>query len=207
MTDPPGAELHVLHQRLLAGDVTAPRELAERVIPLVRRRLGRLERTVEDPDVVRSAIGWVIATYLRHPERFDPGRGGLVGYLAMEARGDVLNELDVLRRRRRHERPVDNPVELERPGRDNTVEDEMLERVDPVDVPPDVVRAALQALSDLDDLDRRLLQMMADGVRSTAAFAAVLELSHLPVALQRKEVKRHKDRLTKRLERLRERLS
>ncbi len=207
MTDPPGAELHVLHQRLLAGDVTAPRELAERLIPLVRRRLGQLERRVEDPVMVRSAIGLVIARYLRHPERFDPGRGGLVGYLAMEARGDVLNELDALRRRRKHERPVDNLVELERPGRDSTVEEEVLERVEPVGVPPDVARAALQALSELDELDRRLLQMMADGVRSTAAFAAVLELSHLPVELQRKAAKQHKDRLVKRLERLRERLS
>jgi hypothetical protein len=207
MTDPPGAELHVLHQRLLAGDVTAPRELAERLIPLVRRRLGQLERRVEDPAMVRSAIGLVIARYLRHPERFDPGRGGLVGYLAMEARGDVLNELDALRRRRKHERPVDNLVELERPGRDSTVEEEVLERVEPVGVPPDVARAALQALSELDELDGRLLQMMADGVRSTAAFAAVLELSHLPVELQRKAAKQHKDRLVKRLERLRERLS
>jgi RNA polymerase sigma-70 factor (ECF subfamily) len=207
MTDPPGAELHVLHQRLLAGDVTAPRELAERLIPLVKQRLGQLERRVEDPATVRSAIGLVIARYLRHPDRFDPRRGGLVGYLAMEARGDVLNDLDALRRRRRHERPVDNLVELERPGRDSTVEDEVLERVKPVDVPPDVARAALRALSELDELDRRLLQMMADGVRSTAAFAAVLELSHLPVELQRKAVKRHKDRLGKRLERLRERLS
>lgn len=207
MTDPPGAELHALHQRLLAGDVTAPRELAERLVPLLRRRLGQLERTVEDPAVVRSAIGLVIAKYLGDPERFDPGRGGLVGYLAMEARGDVLNELDALRRRRRHERPVDNLVELERPGRDSTVEDEVLERADPVGVPPDVARAALQALSELDELDRRLLQMMADGVRSTAAFAAVLELSHLPVELQRKAVKQRKDRLGKRLERLRERLS
>jgi hypothetical protein len=207
MTDPTGAELQALHQRLLAGDVTAPRELAERLVPLVRRRLWRLERTVPDPAMVRSAIGLVIATYLRHPERFDPGRGGLVGYLTMEARGDVLNELDALSRRQNHERPADNLVELERPGRDSTVEDEALERVDPVDVPPDVVRAALQALSELDEVDRRLLQMMADGVRSTAAYAAVLELSHLPVELQRKAVKQHKDRLGKRLERLRERLS
>jgi RNA polymerase sigma-70 factor (ECF subfamily) len=207
MTNPPGAELHVLHQRLLAGDVTAPRELAERLIPLVRRRLGQLEHSVEDPAMVRSAIGLVIARYLRHPERFDPDRGGLVGYLAMEARGDVLNELATLDRRRGHERPADNIVELERPGRDTTVEEEVLERLDPGDVPPDVARAALQALSELDEVDRRLVQMMADGVRSTAAFAAVLQLSHLPVDLQRKAVKRHKDRLGKILERLRERLS
>jgi RNA polymerase sigma-70 factor (ECF subfamily) len=207
MTDPTGAELNVLHQRLLAGDVTAPRELAERLIPLVRRRLGQLERSVEDPAMVRSAIGFVIARYLREPKRFDPERGSLVGYLAMEARGDVLNELEALRRRRVHECPVDNPVEQGRPGRDSTVEEEVLERLDPVDVPPDVARAALQALSELDGVDRRLVQMMADGVRSTAAFAAVLELSHLPVELQRKDVKRHKDRLGKILERLRERLS
>jgi hypothetical protein len=207
MTDPTGAELLALHQRLLAGDVTAPRELAERLVPLVRRRLGQLERSVEDPAMVRSAIGWVIARYLKQPERFDPDRGGLVGYLTMEAHGDVLNELKTLKRRRGHERPADNLVELERPGRDSTVEEEVLERVDPVDVPPDVARAALKAMSELDEVDRRLVRMMVDGVRSTAAFAAVLEISHLPIELQRKAVKRHKDRLGKILERLRERLT
>jgi hypothetical protein len=207
VTDPTEAELGQLHERLLAGDPIAPAELAERLLPLLRARLAGWAGTVDDPHMVPSAIGLVIARYLENPTRFDPERGGLAGYLAMEVRGDVKNELDSRRRRRRHESPVAEPVELELRGRDSTVEEEALDAVDPIGVSPTVVHAARQALGELDQVDRRVLEMMVDGVRPTSAYAAVLGISHLPVDLQRKAVKQHKDRLQKRLERLRGRLS
>jgi hypothetical protein len=207
VTDPTDAEFLQLHERILADDPVAPVELAERLLPLLRRRLLAWSATIEDPHVVPSAIGLVVADYLSDPDRFEPGRGGLVAYLAMQVRGDVLNELDARRRRRRHESPVDAPVELESPGRDSTVEEEALDAVDPLDVAPAVAEAARQALDEFGEVDRRLLLMMAEGVRATGAYAAVLGLSHLPVELQRKAVKQHKDRLQKRLERLRGRLA
>jgi len=205
--DPVEPELRKLHERLLSDDVVAPRDLAERVVPLVRNRLARLERSVGDPHLVPSVIGLVVAKYLREPQRFEPARGGLIAYLAMEARSDVLNELEARRRRRTRELPVADPVELEPRSGDSTVEEEALDAVDPFGVAPMVAQGAIRALQDLDHLDRQLLQLMADGVRATSAYAAVLGLSHLPVELQRKAVKRHKDRLQKRLERLRGQLS
>jgi hypothetical protein len=42
---------------------------------------------------------------------------------------------------------------------------------------------------------------MMDGVRETAAYAAVLGLHHRPLHEQEKIVKRHKDRLKKMLQR------
>jgi len=207
MPDPVEAELGMLHARLLSGDVVAPTELAERIVPLVRRRLEQLERSAGDPHLVPSVIGLVVAKYLREPERFNPARGGLVAYLSMEARSDVLNELEARRRRRARELPVADPVELASSSRDSTVEEEALDTVDPFGVAPEIVQGAVRALRDLDHLDRQVLQMMADGVRATSAYAAVLGLSHLPADLQRKAVKRLKDRLQRRLERLRGHLS
>jgi hypothetical protein len=207
VTDSGEVELGRLHERLLAGDPVAPAELAERLLPLLRARLAGFAATVDDPHMVLSAVGLVIARYLTDPSRFDPLRGGLATYLAMEVRGDVRNELDSRRRRRRHESPVAEPVELEPHGRDSTVEEEALDAVDPLGVSPAAVQAARQALGELDEVDRRMLEMMAEGVRPTSAYAAVLGISHLPVDLQRKAVKQHKDRLQKRLERLRGRLS
>jgi len=207
MPDPVEAELGRLHARLLSGDVVAPTELAERIVPLLRRRLERLERSAGDPHLVPSVIGLVVAKYLREPERFNPARGGLVAYLSMEARSDVLNELEARRRRRARELPVADPVELASSSRDSTVEEEALDTVDPFGVAPEIVQGAVRALRDLDHLDRQVLQMMADGVRATSAYAAVLGLSHLPADLQRKAVKRLKDRLQRRLERLRGHLS
>jgi len=207
VTDPTGAELGRLHERLLAGDPVAPAELAERLLSLLRARLAGWAGRLDDPHMVPSAVGLVIARYLTDPTRFDPERGGLVGYLAMEVRGDVINELDSRKRRRGHESPVAEPVELEPHGRDSTVEEEALDAVDPIGFPAAAIQAARQALEELDQVDRRMLEMMVEGIRPTSAYAAVLRISHLPVDLQRKAVKQHKDRLQKRLERLRGRLA
>jgi RNA polymerase sigma-70 factor, ECF subfamily len=207
VTDLGDSELGRLHERLLAGDPVAPAELAERLLPLLRARLAGWAATIDDQHMVDSAVGLVIARYLADPARFDPDRGGLAAYLAMEVRGDVRNELDSRRRRRRHESPVAEPVELEPHGRDSTVEEEALDAVDPIGVSPAAVQAARQALGELDQVDRRMLEMMAEGVRPTSVYAALLGISHLPVDVQAKAVKKHKDRLQKRLERLRGRLS
>jgi RNA polymerase sigma-70 factor (ECF subfamily) len=162
---------------------------------------------VDDPDEVTSQIGLAVTHYLKDPERFDPARGGLVAYLAMVVRGDVLNELDARRRRRTHEVTSDRLVELDLLDRNITVEEEALDAVDRIDVAPETAAAALKALSELSEVDRKVLEMMVSGVRATSAYAAVLGISHLPDGLQRKAVKRHKDRLQKRLERLRDRRS
>lgn len=200
-------ELRGLHDRLLSGDRTVSARLAELLLPLVERRIGSLRTSVDDPGEVTSHVGLVIAGYLSRPERYDPARGGLVTYLAMAVRGDILNELDARRRRRTHEVPSDWPVELDPPDRNTSVEEEALSALDPVDLPPETAAAALKALSTFDATDQRMLQMMADGVKATSAYAAVLDISHLPDDLQRKAVKQHKDRLQKRLERLRDRLT
>ena len=50
-----------------------------------------------------------------------------------------------------------------------------------------------------DPKDRRMVELILDGERSTEAFAAVLGLESLPIEQQRSEVKRNKDRLKKRL--------
>jgi hypothetical protein len=51
------------------------------------------------------------------------------------------------------------------------------------------------------EVDRRVLRLMVDGERRTAVFAAVLGLDGQPAEAQRREVKRAKDRIKKRLER------
>ena len=49
--------------------------------------------------------------------------------------------------------------------------------------------------------ERQVLVLMLCGVRETCQYASVLDVSCLPVGQQRKEVKRVKDRLMKRLQR------
>jgi hypothetical protein len=49
--------------------------------------------------------------------------------------------------------------------------------------------------------DLQLLELILDGERATETFARILEIENLPFGDQQRAVKRHKDRLKKRLER------
>jgi hypothetical protein len=49
--------------------------------------------------------------------------------------------------------------------------------------------------------DRQILALRLQGERRTEAFAKILQISHLPIAEQRREVKRAKDRIDKFLRR------
>jgi RNA polymerase sigma-70 factor (ECF subfamily) len=53
-----------------------------------------------------------------------------------------------------------------------------------------------------DPMDRRILALMLQGERATAAYATVLGIQAAPEQEQKSIVKRHKDRISKRLERL-----
>jgi len=65
VTDLAEVELGQLHERLLGGDPVAPAELAERLVPLVWARLVGWAATVDDPHMVSSAVGLVIARSVR----------------------------------------------------------------------------------------------------------------------------------------------
>ena len=79
------------------------------------------------------------------------------------------------------------------------MEEEVLDEMDPFDVAPAVLARARDEMAAFSDQDRRLIELLGAGTRSTSAYAEVLGISHLPREAQTKEVKRHKDRLKKRL--------
>lgn len=58
----------------------------------------------------------------------------------------------------------------------------------------------------LSERDRRALCLIISGERSTDVLAEALELADLPPSERRRQVKQHRDRLVKILERLGERL-
>jgi hypothetical protein len=62
---------------------------------------------------------------------------------------------------------------------------------------------ASQAERSITSEEQRVLALLADGERSTAAFARVLGLTDSPEDEQRREVKRVKDRIKRRLQRAR----
>jgi RNA polymerase sigma-70 factor, ECF subfamily len=184
-----------IHERLLAGDVTAPAELAETLLEPLLNRLTKKYPQLPDPDLLPEAVIDSLMSYIKRPVQFDPDKRSLLGFLSMAAEGDLLNALAKDKRRRQKETSLED-VELEVVGGNYRLEGTITE-TDPEKNP------VLQILPRIfgDPKDLHAVELMLAGERTTEAFAKVLELQHLPLDQQRREVKRHKDRLKKRLKR------
>ena len=188
------APLSDLYQRLLAGDPTAPAELAEAVMPSLHRMLQRKFADV-DPELIADAVTDAVMALILRPDAYDPHRGGFEGYLLMSAQGDLLNSLARQRRRSQREVSVDS-VEHLAPDPETQMEDSIGSGDDTGDLVPDTVFHLLPG-----PIDRQVLQLMMDGERRTHVFARVLQVSDRPESEQRRIVKRHKDRIKKKLQR------
>ena len=191
---------YTLHQLLLDGDVTAPARIAEAFMAPVLARLRARYPHLPDSDLVDTAVEDAFVNYLSHPEQYDPGRGSLAAYLRMAANGDLLN---LLKRNRKEMSDLSSGriVELDNQDAEHEVdiaddfnlEAFILDQNSPVwDWLPGLVP---------DPVDQELLFLLLEGVRETKAYAQVLGLTGYPVEEQAAQVKRHKDRLKKRLQR------
>ena len=186
----------ILHRRLLANDPFASAEIAETFLkPLVRALHGGFH-ALPDPHLVESAAEDSLLSYLKEPSKFDPSRSSLLGYLSMDARGDLRNLL--AKERRRSEKVVELfPSASEYPSEEVAEIDQFPEsssnRLKDSEHPSPIVRRTLEKITDA--TDRQLVDLMINGVRRTEDYAAVLGITNLPTEDQKKIVKRHKDRL------------
>lgn len=184
-----------IHERLLAEDVTAPAELAEALLEPLLQWLSKKYPKLSDPDLLYDAVTDALISYIKHPAQFDPTRRSLMGFLVMAAEGDLRNALAKEKRRRQRETSLE-VVELGVAGGNIGVEVGNSE----TESEREKLRQALPRIFE-DPKDLAIVELIISGERTTAAFVEVLQLRHLPVEQQRREVKRHKDRLKKRLER------
>lgn len=177
-----------LHRRLLRrNDLNVWAEFAELFFEPLRRAL-RSERFSPD-DLDQAAIDSV-QKFIRFPKRYKPGRSGVLSYLIMDARRDLQN----LRARERKFVSIDGSDAeqiMEAPDHHRSPEDELLEKNSRI------VRVLDSALKDL--LDRKVLEMMKEGIRETQQYAEVLGLTGLKEKEQRRKVNRVKDRIRKKL--------
>jgi RNA polymerase sigma-70 factor (ECF subfamily) len=189
-----------LHARLLDGDPVASSDLFElvfeRLVESLQPRFPRVDR-----DLIEQAVAGAVAQLALEPGRYQPERSGLLSFLRLDARGDLLNELEKLRRRARHETSLAE-VELPASARNRVLRGEQ----DPAELTvqneaESSWRAELDAR--LTPMERVVAELMIEGERRTAVFAQALGIVHLSQDEQRQEVKRVKDRLKKRLRRRR----
>jgi RNA polymerase sigma-70 factor (ECF subfamily) len=190
-----------LHARLLQLDPVAPAEFAEAFLDELVRRLRAKAGPGYEETLFHDAATDALIDYIQHPSKFNPRKSALLTYLTMAAYRDLLNIIAKEQRRRRHEVQLQDVEETLSAG-NNIIEPEdqvlngitMTERAE-------LLRMVAETFPD--SCDRAFLELMVNGERRTTIFSDVLGIQSSPPDEQRKIVKRHKDRITKRLQRLR----
>jgi RNA polymerase sigma-70 factor, ECF subfamily len=193
-----------IHRRLLEGDPVAASELAAACLdPLADWLRGRNPRIA--PDVCDTAAEDALLALIKAPSSYKPDRLPLDAYLRMSASGDLKNALAKDRRRSSREAVV----ELSSLG-GNLLRDDDGDPAKIVELRDAVARAARDReraapTSFRDALtpeERAVYDLMRMNERRTATYARALHIAHLAPDEQRRLVKRAKDRLKKRLERM-----
>lgn len=196
------------YQRILHGDPIAFARLCELALPHLVAFLRAQFPQLEPHQHEMTAIDCLLDYHAR-PEQYDPDRLSLFAYLRMAARHDMLNAIDRENRYERRLLSLDEPatrIELTEQDSVSSPEFELEQWLQQhTDYSRQEILRALDA--ELDSVDRQLLLLMLDGVRETEPYAAVMDISHHDLVKQRREVKRAKDRLTKKLRRFGKRLN
>ena len=187
----PSPEVEVtLHQRVLAADPVAPADLfAHLVEPLVRvvqHDLGC------DPDTARDSAIDALFDYLSAPAAYQQDKGRLCTFLVQIAKHKAIDRIRTRSAEVRREREFGSLVEVREPAPNEVMErsaeaQELWQKIERV-VP--------------DGRDRLALALILDGERSTETLAEALGIQDLTPLERQRDVKRHRDRLVKTLERL-----
>ena len=189
------------HQRILRRDITAFAELCEIVLPQLVTFLQTIF-PAHDSHLREQVVIDCLLDYQARPQQYNPEKLALWPFLRMAVRRDMLNMLDKQGRYSHRLYPIDDPhIASQLPPVEDVQEamalDEWLQRH--TDKPREEIITALQA--ELEPRDQQMLWLMLDGVRETSAYAAIMGLTHLDVANQRREVKKAKDRILKKVQR------
>jgi len=190
------------HQQILNEDSpTAFAQLSELALPHLIEFLQQEFRQVEVHLHETAAIDCLL-TYYAAPEKYDPEKLTLFAYLRMAARHDLLNAIDHSKRQRRPLLNIDEPaIQNQLVTETNSESDpfyfeQWLENGD-----TNKQTMLRQFETELNTTDRQLFLLMLNGVRETEPYAEIMQLASQPISEQRREVKRAKDRLTKKLTR------
>lgn len=182
------------HLRLCArGDPTAFVELAEWLYyPLildVQRRAGGNA----DPVLIEEAVGQALLDYHDRPHSYQPARATLQGYLTMVAYRDFQNAQAKEQRLKRGQISLFDPAFQEHGiiGQPDVLAD-------------DWEAEDLWAMIDAtfpDPVDRQVVELVMNRVRSPEPYATLLQISHLPEDERVRQVQLVKYRVTRRLRR------
>jgi RNA polymerase sigma-70 factor (ECF subfamily) len=188
----------VLHARMLAGEVDALTTIAELYFTRLVAKVKQKCPGYFDPAQFETAVQDALISYYKKPSSYDPNRDiSLFSYFVMAARRDFLNLRDRDVRQLRDQSGLvveddDGAPELDIQDPRHEDFEEFLIRNESI-----VWEHIAQVLPD--ERDQNCVYLMMEQERSTPVFAEVYGLTSLPPKEQEHEVKKHKDRVKKRL--------
>lgn len=191
-----------IHQRALRGDPTATFDAADLLLEALVARLRARWPRLSGTDACHDAAVDVFVQYLQAPDRYDPSRSSLLGWLTMQAHADLSNEHASKQKRFERAWMVESALSPSEPdaGRTALAEEPWVDTV-PTLEDSTVFAAVRKAFPD--ERDRRLIWLVCvEGSRSTDEAAIILGLTDLPKEQREAEVRRNKDRVMRRLRRL-----
>ncbi len=186
----PRRTLDHYHSRIHSQDPDAVNELATVLLLEFPSILGRRFPLTSD-DVLVDAIEDAFLEYVRMPDRFDSSKTSLRAFLCLAALRNVANShRATLRRRRRESLWFAEHLRLAS-SRDGSRHVQMAD-----------LHQLLFDVAGSNAIERRAALLWLSGTKSTRTLASVLGLDQLSDAERRSEVKRFKDRITKRVGRV-----
>ncbi|EPX57062.1 putative RNA polymerase sigma-70 factor [Cystobacter fuscus DSM 2262] len=192
MSIPPPIEESELHARVLKRDNVASVDVylffAERIIKAL------LHDRVCDTETAHDAMVDAVVAYLKNPERYEPGKGSLITYLIKAARYKALDRRRSAAALQRgdqnyYDRRVEDPARSPKEKMEDFVEAKLL------------LKRFLESGRLKNEQEVEHLRLVLSGEGSTRLVAATLGLGRLPWEQLQQQVKRHRDRLMKLLER------
>jgi RNA polymerase sigma-70 factor (ECF subfamily) len=183
-----------LHERVLAADPVAPADL---FAALVEPLMSAIRKDLRcDAENARDSAIDTLFDYLQSPSRYKPDKGRLCTYLMQVAKHKAIDRIRARSAEARREHEFGSLVEVREPA-----PNEEMERSAEAQELWHKIEQVVQ-----DERDRLALALILDGERSADALAEALGIQGLAQLQRRREVKRHRDRLLKTLERLGARL-
>ncbi|WP_157823981.1 RNA polymerase sigma factor [Melittangium boletus] len=187
----PPVDERQLHDRALQKD---PAILVDLLLAFAERIEGFLTSGLKcDKETAHDALIDVLFAYATTPERYDPRQGRLVTYLTQAAKYRVRDRLRSRASEAQREENFASVVELWQPSPKEDLENyvEASRAVDRL-----IEKGLLK-----DERDVAALRLILSGESSTETLARALGLDTSCLERMRQEVKRHRDRLMKILER------
>lgn len=184
-----------LHQRLLEGDRVAPALLFQLLLePLSREMKKDFPQT--DAHLLCDGITDALLDLCTRPKQFDPAQGTpLDRFLALASWRNIRDLLRTEKRRKAREEKFTKDA-----GDDIVALPDAVANIEEGSTTRQQQGHELMKLLP-DPIDRKILELKLAGVRATGAFAKIMGIDHLPVAQQRQEVKRAKNRIDVHLKR------